>query len=135
MYNLKVLGKMMSDNQILEYFKESFPPNIGSQFLDIDDSDIAIVKACLKLLYDSHDSSTLNELSVVFVISPVILEGYCSAYTLHLGSTWYGLLPSLFFKVSVPLNKPIPVKTSSNSLCHCFVGLALALTNTFSVGI
>ena len=35
----------MSDKQILDYFTESFLANIESQLLDIEDMDMAIVKA------------------------------------------------------------------------------------------
>ena len=35
----------MSHDQILENFKESFPPKVEYQLLEMDDIDIAVVKA------------------------------------------------------------------------------------------
>ena len=37
--------KGVSDEQVLEHFKEAFPPQIDAQLLEIDDVDIVISKA------------------------------------------------------------------------------------------
>ena len=55
-YDLKVLGKMieMSDEQVYEYFKETFPAQIEAQLLEIEDIDVASGKArVLVLLFKS----------------------------------------------------------------------------------
>ena len=67
----------------------------------------------------SHSSSSLN--------------GFCNAYAMHLGGTWYGLLLGLSCNGNVPSKHPIPLNTSPNVLCifvswHCsFLCLPLCL--------
>ena len=56
----------MLDEQVLEHFKEAFPPHIGNQLLEIDDTDIAIGNVrVLVLLFKSelHQSTSSSMLT------------------------------------------------------------------------
>ena len=44
----------------------------------------------------------------------------CSTYDKCLGGCWYGSLSGFTCNENIP-NHPIPVNTSSNSFCSCFV--------------
>ena len=81
-----------------------------------------------KLLHHSDVSSTPS--GVMMSIScrhfNSSLNGFCSAYTTHLGGAWYGLLSGLSYNENVPLKHPIPLKSHqppcvySASWCCCF---------------
>ena len=51
-YEIKVTGKMigMSDEKNLQHLKESFPPEIEAQLLEIEDKDIAMSKTRVLVL-------------------------------------------------------------------------------------
>ena len=61
-YDLKVLGKMlgMSDEQLLENFKEAFPFKIEVVLLEINNVDTAIGKAKVLILLFKHEFHDLE---------------------------------------------------------------------------
>ena len=60
-------------------------------------------------------------------------KGFYSAYALHLIDTWCGLLSSFSCNRNVSSKHPIPLNTSSKSLCSCFVISTLFLLSLSSI--
>ena len=61
-------------------------------------------------------------------------NGFCSAYATHHGGAWYVLLFAFSYKEYVPSKLPMPLKTSSNSVCICCVNSALFLLSLLQLG-
>ena len=82
-----------------------------------------------KLLHHSAISSTPSGviMSSYCNLSSLSLNGFCSQYATCLGGTWSGLLSGLSCNENVPSKHPMPLNTLSNSVCICYVSLALFL--------
>ena len=82
-----------------------------------------------KLLHHSDVSSTPSgAVMCCFCSLSNSSKGFWSAYAMHLGGTWYGLLSGFICIENVPLQHPLLLNTSSNSLCnYCVVSVLLFL--------
>ena len=71
-----------------------------------------------KLLHHLAISYTPSCASIWYCcsLSSSFLNGSCSTYAVHLGSTWYSYMSSLTYGEKVPLKYPIPLSTSLFSL-------------------
>ena len=80
-----------------------------------------------KLLHYSEVSSTPRGaiMSCFCTLLNSSLNGFHSAYAMHLWGTWYGLLSSFNCNKNVPSKHPIPLNISSKSLCSCCLISAL----------
>ena len=88
-----------------------------------------------KLLHHSDISLTPRDaiMSCCCSLSNSSWNGFCSAYAMCLGGAWYGLLSGLSCKENVPSKQPMPLNTSSKSLCICCVDSALFLCHYYSL--
>ena len=82
-----------------------------------------------KLLHHSNTSSTPRGVIISWhcSLSSSSWNGFYSTYVTCCGGAWYSLLFVFSCKENMPLMQPIPLKTSSNSLCICCVDSALFL--------
>ena len=86
-----------------------------------------------------HSSAILSTSSGVIMssccnLSSLSLNGFCSAYAIHLGGAWYGLLLGLSCNENVPSKHPMPLNTLSTSMCICCVSLVLLLLSVSTFG-
>ena len=86
-----------------------------------------------KLLHHSAVSCTPSGLMMSNLCrhSSCSLNGFCSAYTTHLGGTWYDLLSGLSYKENMPLKHSVPLKTSPNLLCTFCIMVLLFLLSAY----
>ena len=89
-----------------------------------------------KLLHHSDTSSTPKGvfISCHCSLSSSSWNGFCNTYATCRGSTCNGLLFVFSCKENVPLKHPMPLKTSSSSLCICYVDSAPFLLSLSQLG-
>ena len=85
---------------------------------------------CTMLLHHSASPSLPNGviISCYWSLSNSSLNSFWSADAIHHGGARFCLLFSFTCNENVPSKCPIPVITSLNSLCSCFVILVLVLS-------
>ena len=99
--------------------------------------DTTILLHCMLALCQNISTVQLFHLppvvpvSAALVVFLTLLGVFCSAYTTHLGGTWYGFPSSLTLSHKAPLKSPIPLNTSLNSFCIFIAVLALGTMSVF----
>ena len=123
-YYLRVLGNSisMSDDQILKHFKESFPPKIYSQLLEIDGTDSAISRQVFgtsSLLAHMTDHVPHNNKKINFSKPGTFDEAFCKT----------GIDPERLTRETMTLN--LSLVTAEEDMHQTFRG-SLANRHSFS---